>query len=85
MTIRRTACLDDREWELYLEAATAPRLTRAAPMVASPCYDCLKPFADEMRAVGRCDGAPGARLSATPQRDAWRAAAERVRLRRATA
>lgn len=83
--IRRTACIEDDEWERYLAAATAPRLIRDAPMVASPCFDCLKPFADEMRAVGRCDGAPGARLEATPQRDAWRAAAERVRLRRATA
>ena len=53
--MRRPACMDDAEWELWRRASDAALIHR----IVSPCVECLPDFAAEMRVIGRCDGTPG--------------------------
>lgn len=58
--VPRRPCMDDDD---YAEWTHHNRLAKADG-VASPCADCLLPFALEMRGLGRCDGTPGWRRGA---------------------
>jgi hypothetical protein len=51
--------MDDEEYTAWAEAnANVYSRTDRAP---DPCFDCIRSFAAEMTALGRCDGVPGGR------------------------
>lgn len=54
-------CMDDaeyREWSAYNES-----IVKVALRAPTPCVDCPRWFADEMRAIDMCDGVPGRKCS----------------------
>lgn len=78
-TARHPACMSDREFELWV---AANRAVTVLAQLSSPCQECTWAFAREMRAEGRCDGSPGARLANTPRRQQWREYAARATAKR---
>lgn len=70
----RPPCMDDAEWQRYVDAAAEYReISGQSPK--GPCMDCTRDFAESMRDEGRCDSEPGPRGNRkppTPQRLLWR-------------
>lgn len=54
----RAACMDDDEWAHWV--STNPTSMQESELAPRPCTDCPLGFAAEMRALGRCNGTPGA-------------------------
>lgn len=50
--------MDDAEWAKWHEANTSKYLP-VSERAKSPCTDCTKGFAAEMRRIDKCDGKPG--------------------------
>jgi hypothetical protein len=53
----RAACMSDEEWAHWIEFN--PRNLGGLGNIDRPCGDCPSRFAEEMRAVERCNGTPG--------------------------
>ena len=86
--MRRPACMDDGEWALWLDGHARIDTRRVSERVGSPCVDCHRAFADEMRAEGRCDGEPGADEAPTASerlRAIWAANSRAYRARKRAA
>jgi hypothetical protein len=50
-------CMEPEDWADW--QAMNPRISEAGGFAPRPCTDCPIAFADEMRAVGKCNGTPG--------------------------
>lgn len=68
--VYKPACMSQREMDEWLEAAYEVKARsgsgrRYTDLGITPCRDCTRSFANEMRAEGRCDGVPGPKSEMT--------------------